>query len=303
MSGLPHLRLSQSLPSALATLLALLLAQRSLADAPGAPVVLSRQNLALSGTLPVGGSASYVVDYQPRLEGGAHPAPWLLRMTYSAPGAIPNSIGFTWQDQTNAAPGSVTTGGMGRSTMPQTGGNITDVPPGIDPGSVQQAMLAGAASGSFAITVTNVSAVAVSYTLRLLPLLDGKLEAGIDPNATPVAAPTPTPSPPGPAPTASPVVAPPGQSSSVSVDERAFSPYTVTIRVGQAVTWTNRGAQIHTVTADEGAWDSGAIDPGKTFTRVFQAPGNYTYHSETDVTYNADGSKNILLRGAVVVVG
>lgn len=52
----------------------------------------------------------------------------------------------------------------------------------------------------------------------------------------------------------------------------------LTIAAGQTVTWTNTGAQQHTVTADDTSLDSGLIDPGNTFSFEFDNPGIYTYH-------------------------
>jgi len=50
-----------------------------------------------------------------------------------------------------------------------------------------------------------------------------------------------------------------------------------TVAVGQAVTWTNVGAQPHTVTVEGTAWDTGIIAPGAAATLAFDAPGTYTY--------------------------
>jgi plastocyanin len=44
------------------------------------------------------------------------------------------------------------------------------------------------------------------------------------------------------------------------------------------VTWTNRDTVPHTVTGDSGAWDSGQIQPGATFSHAFDQPGTYAYH-------------------------
>jgi plastocyanin len=52
----------------------------------------------------------------------------------------------------------------------------------------------------------------------------------------------------------------------------------LTISAGQTVTWSNTGAQQHTVTADDTSLDSGLIDPGNTFSFEFDTPGVYTYH-------------------------
>lgn len=298
--------------------------------APGTPVTLSRQNMAVIGGLAPGASVNFNVDYQPQLESSGKLAPWLLRLYYSAPGAAAGSIGFTWTDNTGVAGAQGSTfGNTGKSSQPQFGGNITDVPVGADPTIIQQAVLSGGASGSFSITVSNGSTVQCNYTLQLLPLLHNQLETGLNPNPTPMpvgptgaplaagAAPTPpapgapaaagaapppppaaAPAPPNPAATTPP---PPPNPTVTITDGPGFTPNTVTIKAGQTVTWVNQGQNVHTATADDGSWDSGGVGPGVSFSRTFPNPGTFPYHSEIDVTYNSDGTKNILFRGTVVV--
>lgn len=62
----------------------------------------------------------------------------------------------------------------------------------------------------------------------------------------------------------------------------SFSPASVTIKVGDTVTWTNNSNVPHTTTSDSNsavAWDSSAIDTGGgTFSFVFTKAGTYTYH-------------------------
>ena len=71
-----------------------------------------------------------------------------------------------------------------------------------------------------------------------------------------------------------------------------FVPDTLTIKVGETVTWTTVGAIPHTSTADatkaqdpahvklpEGAepWDSGFVTQGQSWNRTFDVPGEYAY--------------------------
>jgi plastocyanin len=65
--------------------------------------------------------------------------------------------------------------------------------------------------------------------------------------------------------------------SEVRVVDFAFEPATVTVTVGSTVTWTNAGSRPHTVTADDGSFDSGRLDPGEQFSQVFDQPGTFTY--------------------------
>jgi plastocyanin len=50
-----------------------------------------------------------------------------------------------------------------------------------------------------------------------------------------------------------------------------------TIKKGTMVTWTNPTKAPHTVTADDGSFDSGTFDPGKTFSMTFTAVGKFKY--------------------------
>ena len=64
----------------------------------------------------------------------------------------------------------------------------------------------------------------------------------------------------------------------VLVVDFAFEPATVTVPAGATVTWTNTGSRPHTVTADDGSFDSGRLDPGEQFSQTFDQPGTFTYH-------------------------
>jgi plastocyanin len=45
------------------------------------------------------------------------------------------------------------------------------------------------------------------------------------------------------------------------------------------VTWTNNDTAAHTITADDGSFDSGNLNPGDTFTHTFAtAAGTVAYH-------------------------
>ena len=64
---------------------------------------------------------------------------------------------------------------------------------------------------------------------------------------------------------------------SVGMKSSAFSPPNLLVRAGTTVTWTNDDALPHTVTATDGAWSSGDLQPGGTFRRTFADPGAYPY--------------------------
>lgn len=66
--------------------------------------------------------------------------------------------------------------------------------------------------------------------------------------------------------------------ASVSIVDFAFDPGSVTVDAGATVTWTNMGSSPHTVTADDGSFDSGTLDPGGTFSFTFDTAGTVSYH-------------------------
>lgn len=81
-----------------------------------------------------------------------------------------------------------------------------------------------------------------------------------------------------------------GASASVTIQDFSFSPVDDTIRAGATLTWTNNGPSSHTVTSDDGSFDSGTLaapsgsDPyggrtsGASYTRTFPAAGTFAYH-------------------------
>ncbi len=67
----------------------------------------------------------------------------------------------------------------------------------------------------------------------------------------------------------------------VSIGDNFFEPAAATIDPGDSVTWTNNGAVPHTVTADNGLFDSGVLDPGESYTVDFDGQGTVTYYCTT----------------------
>ncbi len=58
----------------------------------------------------------------------------------------------------------------------------------------------------------------------------------------------------------------------------AFAPQTVTVHVGDTVTWSNSDARSHTATADDGSFDTGTIANGTSKSVLFSTAGTFGYH-------------------------
>ena len=56
-----------------------------------------------------------------------------------------------------------------------------------------------------------------------------------------------------------------------------YAPGTRTIAAGTWVTWSNAGQDAHTVTALDGTFDSGDLDPSEGFSWYFDQLGTYEY--------------------------
>lgn len=67
----------------------------------------------------------------------------------------------------------------------------------------------------------------------------------------------------------------------VQIRDFLFRPALTQIEPGDEVRWAQGGGVTHTVTARAGApqaFDSGDLQPGQQFSRVFAVPGRYAYH-------------------------
>ena len=69
-----------------------------------------------------------------------------------------------------------------------------------------------------------------------------------------------------------------GDAASVRIADSEFRPQQITVKAGATVTWKNDGKMAHTVTADDGSFESPTLGAGKTFSRRFTKPGTYRYH-------------------------
>jgi plastocyanin len=66
--------------------------------------------------------------------------------------------------------------------------------------------------------------------------------------------------------------------TAIKLVNMAFDPATVTIPAGTKITWTNTDPVAHTATAVGGAFNSGNLAPGQSFTFTFDKAGTFDYH-------------------------
>lgn len=105
----------------------------------------------------------------------------------------------------------------------------------------------------------------------------------------------PVPPPPG-APAATPTVdvaaaRAAGTLQAAGIRNMAFAPARIEVAAGTTVEWTNNDPLPHTVTAVDGGFDSGLIQPGRTWAYTFTTPG----------TYDVSCTPHPFMKGVVIV--
>ncbi|MFN3337597.1 MAG: cupredoxin family copper-binding protein [Thermomicrobium sp.] len=73
------------------------------------------------------------------------------------------------------------------------------------------------------------------------------------------------------------VVSPSPTTVEVRIVNFGFEPAELTVAAGTTVIWRNDSPTTHTVTAKNGAFDSGLLEAGQTFSFMFREPGTYEY--------------------------
>jgi plastocyanin len=66
----------------------------------------------------------------------------------------------------------------------------------------------------------------------------------------------------------------------VPIRDFFFDPADITVEPGTTVMWVNEGTHPHTVTSDDGQFDSETLMPGDSFMVTFSGSGTLTYHCE-----------------------
>ena len=68
------------------------------------------------------------------------------------------------------------------------------------------------------------------------------------------------------------------EARSVEIQDNQFEPASATVASGTTLMWINYGQEQHTVTADDGQFDSGVLNPGDIFVVTVEGAGKLTYY-------------------------
>ena len=82
----------------------------------------------------------------------------------------------------------------------------------------------------------------------------------------------------------------------VAMRDYSFAPESLSVSVGDTVTWVNRGQAAHSTTSGvdgkpDGRWDSGQMDPRASYSHVFSETGNFHYYC---TPHQAMGMKGVI---------
>ena len=67
--------------------------------------------------------------------------------------------------------------------------------------------------------------------------------------------------------------------NNVGIASFKFSPSSITIKVGESVSWTNQDSASHTIVSDSGSEiQSSSLVQGASYFHTFNAAGTYNYH-------------------------
>lgn len=70
------------------------------------------------------------------------------------------------------------------------------------------------------------------------------------------------------------------ETDQVTIADLAFGPEVIVVQAGTTVRFANEDTEAHTITHDDGEFQTGAIPPGESLGLPFPEPGTYTYHCE-----------------------
>lgn len=63
----------------------------------------------------------------------------------------------------------------------------------------------------------------------------------------------------------------------VQISDFTFKPETINIKPGTTVTWVNTDNAPHTITSNDGSWDSGKMNKSAEYSHTFDKAGTFEY--------------------------
>jgi plastocyanin len=90
------------------------------------------------------------------------------------------------------------------------------------------------------------------------------------------------------------VIQAPARPTEVKIVDDAFSPKTIGVAVGTTLVWTRTATHPHTVTADDGSFDSGLLRGTDQFQRTFDAAGVYAYYCDVHGGPGGEGMSGVI---------
>jgi len=83
--------------------------------------------------------------------------------------------------------------------------------------------------------------------------------------------------------------------NTISMNSASFDRTEVHVAPGQTVVWNNPNDQVHTVTADDGSFDSGDVATGSQFMMQFDAPGMFPYFCQYHGGPGGEGMSGVIV--------
>ena len=81
-----------------------------------------------------------------------------------------------------------------------------------------------------------------------------------------------------------------GGTANVAMKNIQFMPSNLTVAKGTTVIWTNNDQVDHTVTANDGSFDSGNVSPGHTYKYTFNKAGVVNYYCKIHLSLGMKGT-------------
>jgi plastocyanin len=69
-----------------------------------------------------------------------------------------------------------------------------------------------------------------------------------------------------------------GNAFEVEISDFAFDVNSITIKVGDTITWTNHDSSRHSVVADDGSFKSSGLSNDSIFSHTFDSAGTFNYY-------------------------